>query len=78
MQRVLMLAAALVLSLFQVTASDDAVQEFQSFTADLIAIADWLYEYRIDTVAMASTGVYWIALFELLESRRFKVFLVYA
>lgn len=58
--------------------SDDAVREFQSFTSDLIAIADWLKECGIDTVAMESTGVYWIPLFELLESRGFKVHLVNA
>ena len=41
-------------------------------------MADWLDACGVDTVAMESTGVYWIPLFELLESRGFKVFLVNA
>jgi transposase len=52
------------------------VQKFGAFTADLEALADWLHRCGIDTVAMESTGVYWIALFELLESRGFQVLLV--
>jgi transposase len=57
---------------------DDPVREFKSFTADLHALADWLEACGIDTIAMESTGVYWIPLFELLESRGFTVFLVNA
>lgn len=57
---------------------DEPVREFPSFTADLNALADWLKASGIDTVAMESTGVYWIPLFELLESRGFTVFLVNA
>jgi transposase len=52
------------------------VREFKSFTDDLIALADWLEECGIETVAMESTGVYWIPLYELLESRGFEVMLV--
>lgn len=52
------------------------VREFQSFTADLITLADWLDQCGIETVAMESTGVYWIPLYELLESRGFDVKLV--
>lgn len=52
------------------------VRHFGSFTADLYALADWLKECRIDTVAMESTGVYWIALYELLESKGFDVKLI--
>jgi transposase len=52
------------------------VREFQSFTADLILLADWLEECGIETVVMESTGVYWIPLFELLESRGLAVKLV--
>jgi hypothetical protein len=40
------------------------VREFRSFTQDLIALADWLEACGIDTVAMESTGVYWIPLYE--------------
>lgn len=57
---------------------DEPVREFPSFTVDLNAIADWLKACGVDTVAMESTGVYWIPLFELLESRGFTVFLVNA
>jgi len=57
---------------------DEPVREFPSFTADLIAIADWLTACRVDIVAMESTGVYWIPLFEFLESRGIKVLLVNA
>ncbi len=54
------------------------MREFASFTVELTAIADWLTACGVDTVAMESTGVYWIPLFELLESRGFTVFLVNA
>lgn len=57
---------------------DEPVREFASFTADLSRLADWLDACRVDTVAMESTGVYWIPLFELLESRGFTVLLVNA
>lgn len=52
------------------------VGKFGACTADLEMIADWLRQCGVTTVAMESTGVYWIALFELLESRGFQVFLV--
>lgn len=52
------------------------VRRFGAFTAELQALADWLTRCGIDTVAMESTGVYWIALFELLESRGLDVYLV--
>jgi transposase len=54
---------------------EQPVREFRSFTAELNALADWLDGCRIETVVMESTGVYWIPLFELLESRGFQVFL---
>jgi transposase len=57
---------------------DEPVREFRAFTTDLMAPADWLRACRVDTVAMESTGVYWIALFELLSSRGFEVLLVNA
>lgn len=43
------------------------VRVFGTFTPDLEALAAWLLACRIDTVAMESTGVYWIPLYELLE-----------
>lgn len=56
--------------------SEICVREFKSFTADLHELANWLEECGIETVAMESTGVYWIPLYELLESRGFDVKLV--
>lgn len=55
---------------------DTCVREFESFTVNLHELADWLEQCNIDTVAMESTGVYWIPLYELLESRGFDVQLV--
>ena len=52
------------------------VRRFGANSCDLIAIADWLTACGVTTVAMESTGVYWIPLFELLESRGFEVYLV--
>ncbi len=49
---------------------------FGTCTADLELLAKWLKECGITTVAMESTGVYWIPLFELLEKQGFQVYLV--
>ena len=49
------------------------VRKFATFTEDLHALADWLMGCSIKTVAMESTGVYWIALFQILESRGLEV-----
>jgi len=57
---------------------DEPVREFASFTSDLNALADWLEACGVDSVAMESTGVYWIALYELLDARGFTVMLVNA
>lgn len=54
------------------------VRDFKSFTHDLHALADWLKACGVTTVAMESTGVYWIPLFEILEERGFEVLLVNA
>ena len=53
---------------------DNPVREFPSFTADLNALADWLAACGVDTVAMESTGEYWIPPFELLEAPAFTLF----
>jgi len=53
-----------------------SVREFGTFTPDLEALADWLKKCGVTTVAMESTGVYWVPLFELLERRGFEVKLV--
>jgi transposase len=51
---------------------------FHTFTVDLQKLADWLEQCGIRTVAMESTGVYWIPLFQILEERNFRVHLVNA
>jgi transposase len=56
----------------------EATRRFSSFTCDLYALAEWLERCRIRTVAMESTGVYWIPLFQILEEYGFKVYLVNA
>lgn len=56
----------------------EAVRCFGTFTEDLNAIADWLQQCRIRTIAMESTGVYWIPLMQILETRGFEVYLVNA
>ena len=55
---------------------EQPVREFEAFTADLYRLADWLAECGVETVAMESTGVYWIPLFGVLEERGFEVLLV--
>jgi len=52
------------------------VRQFGANTADLQEIAAWLKKCRVKTIALESTGVYWIALFELLEAEGFEVNLV--
>lgn len=56
--------------------SEHPVREFAAYTGDLQALADWLVEHEIQTVAMEATGVYWIALFEVLRERGLEVCLV--
>ncbi len=56
--------------------AEQSVREFKSFTSDLYALAEWLKACGIETIAMESTGVYWIPLYELLESQGFEVRLV--
>ena len=52
------------------------VRQFGANTADLQEIVAWLKQCRVRTIALESTGVYWIALFELLEAEGFEVYLV--
>jgi transposase len=56
----------------------ESVRSFPTFTADLHVLADWLQQCRVETVAMESTGVYWIPLFQILEARGIEVHLVNA
>ena len=55
-----------------------SVQRFSAFTSDLHDLANWLIKCGIKTVAMESTGVYWIPLFQILEKKGFEVKLVNA
>lgn len=54
------------------------VRTFSSFTDDLLKLRDWLKACGVKTVAMESTSVYWIALFQILEAAGLEVFLVNA
>lgn len=56
----------------------ETVREFQCFTADLHRLAAWLQSHGISTVAMESTGVYWLPLYEILDAQGFEVKLVNA
>jgi len=56
----------------------EPVRSFKTFTADLHRLADWLAVCGIETVAMESTGVYWIPIYEILEERGLEVVLVNA
>lgn len=58
--------------------AEQPVQSFQAFTADLHCMADWLISSGITTVAMESTGVYWVAAYEILEERGLEVVLANA
>jgi len=51
----------------------ESVQTFQAFTADLERMANWLVSLGITTVAMESTGVYWIPVYEILEAHGLQV-----
>jgi len=54
------------------------VRSFPTFTRDLNALADWLQQCGIRSVAMESTSVYWIPVYQILESRGLEVCLVNA
>jgi transposase len=60
------------------TRESEPVRRFGCTTAELKSMADWLKQCRIRTVAMQSTGVYWIAVFDILEEAGFEVYLVNA
>ena len=56
----------------------EPIRSFGTFTADLHRLVDWFTECGVETVVMESTSVYWIPIFELLDSRGFTVCLVNA
>ena len=61
---------------FTTEADSRSIREFPAHTDGLRAIAAFLREHRVDTVALESTGVYWIPLYELLQAEGFEVLLV--
>jgi len=60
------------------TRDSQPVRRFGCTTAELKAMAQWLKQCGIRTVAMQSTGVYWIAVYDILEAAGFEVYLVNA
>ena len=54
------------------------VRKFGSFTQDFTEIVEWLFKCNITSIAMESTGVYWVQLFMVLQDHGFEVFLVNA
>jgi transposase len=58
--------------------AEQGVRSFECFTEDLEAMARWLQEHHIDTVAMESTGVYWVPVYQVLERHGLEVQLVNA
>jgi len=57
---------------------ENPVRVFATFTEDLERLTDWLEQCGVTTVALESTGVYWIPLFEILEQRGIRPCLVNA
>lgn len=57
---------------------DKNVRKFAAFTSDLKEMANWLKKCGVKTIALESTGVYWIPIFQILESSGFEVILVNA
>jgi transposase len=58
--------------------SEESVRRFGTFTQDLEELADWLVSLGVQSVAMESTGIYWVNLYDTLESRGIKVCLANA
>src|SRR5579864_2162002 len=56
----------------------DPVRRFDCFTVDLHRLAEWLQQCGVTTVALQSTGVYWIPVYEILEARGLEVYLIVA
>ena len=70
--------ATLLMAAVRSDRTPEPVRSFGTFTTDLHRLVDWFVECGVDTVAMESTSVYWIPIFELLDARGFTVFLVNA
>src|SRR5215213_11701730 len=54
----------------------EPVRSFPTFTVDLQQLVAWLRQCGVETVAMESTGVYWVPLYEMLEEQAIEVYLV--
>jgi transposase len=61
---------------FTTEAASGSIREFPAHTDGLKAIAAFLREHQVDTIALESTGIYWIPLYELLQAEGFEVLLV--
>jgi len=61
---------------FTTEGDSSLIREFPAHTAGLKAIAAFLREHQVTTIAMESTGIYWVPLYELLQAEGFEVFLV--
>lgn len=70
--------ATLLMAAVRADRTPEPVRSFGTFTTDLHRLADWFAECGVETVAMESTSVYWIPMYELLDARGFAVFLVNA
>ena len=58
--------------------AEASIREFRCFTPDLLKMVEFLKSCQVDTVALEATGVYWIPVYEMLESHGIEVFLVNA
>ena len=70
--------ATMIYAAVRAERAEQPIRSFPTFTRDLHALADWLRGCQVTTVAMESTGVYWIPVYQILEARGFEVVLVNA
>ncbi len=63
---------------FFVSVDGETVKSFKTYTNSLMSLAGYLVDHSIQTVAMESTGVLWLPLYDMLEARGIEVFLVNA
>jgi len=70
--------ATLLMAAVRADRTPEPVRSFGTFTTDLHRLVDWFAECGVETVAMESTSVYWIPIYEMLDARGFAVFLVNA
>src|ERR1700676_3305825 len=61
---------------FYVDAGEDKIRVFPTFTSDCTVVRDYLLSLNVTTVAMESTGVYWVILYAVLEEAGIEVYLV--